>query len=297
MLPRMRRAAVPDELTRGPFTTRAAEAAGVSRSALRGRTWRRLFRDVWVHADTALDRTLWLAAARLVLPVDAVLCGGSALDALGVDVRPQDDVVVHAAFADAVPRQRPGMHLRRLRLAADEVVQVGRWLVTSPLRTAFDCARWFPPVEAVVAIDALAHARLLDLAELAGFARAHPGVRWVRRVATVVSFADARSESPMESRLRVLLVRSGLDGLVPQYVVSDASGRFVARLDLAFPRYRVAVEYDGAFHWKQRREDDRRRDAVRLLGWTVLVVSAEDYYRHPDDVIARVRTALADAAA
>jgi very-short-patch-repair endonuclease len=54
----------------------------------------------------------------------------------------------------------------------------------------------------------------------------------------------------------------------------------------------LIVEYDGAFHWEQRREDDRRREAMRALGWEVIVLSSEDYYKRRDQMLARVREAL-----
>ena len=259
--------------------------------------WRQLFRNVWIAAHLPLDRATWLAAARLVLPVDAVLCGLSAVDSYGVDVRSLDDTTVHAAFEGQVPRKRRGLLLRQLALRPEEVLKRGGWLVTTPLRTAFDCARWLPLVEAVVVIDALAHAGFFEPGELLAFAAAHPGWRWVTRVAKAATLADSRSESPMESRLRLLLVRAGLGGLHPQLNVFARDGSFVGRLDLAFEAQRVAVEYDGAWHWGQRRDDDRRRDAIRRLGWTVIVVSAEDYYKDPAGIVRRVREALADAAA
>jgi very-short-patch-repair endonuclease len=97
----------------------------------------------------------------------------------------------------------------------------------------------------------------------------------------------------MESRLRVLLVRAGIHSLRPQVVVRDAD--FTARLDLADEQLMVAAEYDGSDHWMQRREDDRRRDRLRALGWTIIVVSAEDYYSSPTGIITSVRAALAAA--
>ena len=296
ILRRVKPTRIPPRLCAGPFTTRTAADEGVSSHALRGSAWRQLFRGVWILATAPLDRATWLAAARLVLPVDAVLCGLSAADAHGVDVRQAEDVVIHAAFADGAPRQRRGMQLRQLKLEPHEVMRRDRWLVTSPLRTAFDCSRWLSLVEAVVLVDAMAHMGLITLDGLLAFASEHPGTRWVRRVATVVRYADARSESPMESRLRLLLVLAGLDGLEPQYVVRTASGSFVARVDLAYVAARVIVEYDGAWHWKQRRADDRRRDRLRGLGWTVIVVSAEDYYGDPGGVVQRVDQALRTAA-
>jgi very-short-patch-repair endonuclease len=82
----------------------------------------------------------------------------------------------------------------------------------------------------------------------------------------------------MESRVRLGLTDAGLPRPKAQWAVRDAAGGFVARLDLAYPEHTIAIEYDGAWHWKQRRQDDRRRDAARRLGWHVVVVSADDYY-------------------
>lgn len=285
----------PSALTDGPFTTSTATAAGVTRNALRGPAWRQLFRGVWIAAQLPVDRSTWLAAARLVLPVDAVLCLWSALDLLGFDLRAPDDVVVHAAFDHKPPRTRSGMQLRQLALHPTDALRRGGWLVTSPLRTAFDCARLLPFVEAVVVVDALAHAQVIGLEDLAAYAGDRPAVRSVRQVGKVLAAADRRSESPMETRLRLLLVAAGVHGLVPQWTVRTATGRFVARLDLAIPELKIAIEYDGAWHWKQRRSDDRRRDAVRGLDWTVLVFSAEDYYRHPDQLVRDVVAAIARA--
>ena len=105
------------------------------------------------------------------------------------------------------------------------------------------------------------------------------------------------TESPMETYSRLTLVEGGLPRPVAQYEVYEGEGRFVARLDLAYPELKVAVEYDGALHWAQRREDDRRRDRLRVLGWTVIVVSASDIHREPAQLVAQVSAALAARAA
>jgi very-short-patch-repair endonuclease len=81
--------------------------------------------------------------------------------------------------------------------------------------------------------------------------------------------------------------------LRPQIVVRD--GGFTARLDLADELLMVAAEYDGSDHWMQRRADDRRRDRLRALGWTVIVVSSEDYHSTPASIITSVREAMAAA--
>jgi hypothetical protein len=282
---------------RRPFTTRTAEAAGLSRHALRGSSWRQITRGVWLPSDRPVDRAVWVEAARLALPVDAVLCGPSAVSDYGVDVRPLDDLTVFVAFDGQIPRQRPGMLLRQVALRTEEVVVRGRWLVTTELRTAFDCGRWLTLAEAVVVIDAMAHAGLVEISALEPFARNHLRVRGLWQSIAAAQLADPLAESPMETRLRLVLVFNGLPRPVSQLEVFGRDGRFVARLDLAYEAYKVAVEYDGAEHWAQRRYDDRRRDALRVLGWTVLVFSAEDVYRTPLTVASRVRAALVRAGA
>jgi very-short-patch-repair endonuclease len=68
------------------------------------------------------------------------------------------------------------------------------------------------------------------------------------------------------------------------------------RLDLAYPKHRVCIEYDGAeFHTSpaQRIHDEDRRALLRQHGWTVIVVTKADLDR---DAISRwtgeIRAAL-----
>jgi hypothetical protein len=93
----------------GPFSARVAYAAGLTPHALRGSAWRQLTRGVWIAVSDPVDRQTWVDAARLVLPVDAVLSGPSAASEYGIDVRRADDLLVHVAFDRQVPRRRPGV--------------------------------------------------------------------------------------------------------------------------------------------------------------------------------------------
>ncbi len=80
---------------------------------------------------------------------------------------------------------------------------------------------------------------------------------------------------------------------VPQHTVRDDEGGFVARVDLAFPEHRLAVEYDGAWHGQagQLARDRRRPNRLTATGWRVLFVTAADL-RDPDALVARVAAAL-----
>ena len=72
-----------------------------------------------------------------------------------------------------------------------------------------------------------------------------------------------------------------------------AGGVWLARVDLAWPAFRVAVEYDGReHHGPERAEHDaRRRERLRAAGWVVLVVRNEQL-GHPFQIAVEVLTLL-----
>jgi hypothetical protein len=73
------------------------------------------------------------------------------------------------------------------------------------------------------------------------------------------------SESPQESRLRVILIGDGLPAPTPNLVIVDDAGQFLARCDLGYEEWKVAVEYDGIVHADeiQRAADATRRTLLR----------------------------------
>jgi hypothetical protein len=294
---RVRDPVVPDPLRAGPFTTAEAAAFGVSRSALRSVPWRNVFRDVWAHESVEETRQMRLAAVRLVLGRFAFVCGHTAAWLYGIDARhKQSDLVWVGCPTGSRLRTRSGCVTREITVTAADLDLLDGVLVTTPVRTAFDCARWLAPVESLVVADAMAHDGLLKPEALAAYRATHVGIRNVTRVDQTLAMLEEASESPMETRVRHLLVSAGLPRPTAQHVVRDASGKFLARLDLAYVGIKLAIEYDGAHHWEQRREDDRRRDAIRALGWTVIVVSASDYRDAPIRVVEHVRSFIRQAA-
>ena len=292
----MRSAFVPDELRNRPFTALTAAEYGVTRSGLRGSQWRNLTQGVWAHVDLPDTMANRLAAVRLVLPEGAFICGPTSSWVYGTDVQDRrGGNVWYGCQTGRGLRARAGCVFREITVAADDLQCLDGVWITTPLRTAFDCGRWLSLVEGTVVADALAHDGAFTAAELAEYTRTHRALRGVRQVDRIIELMDARSESPMETRVRLLIVLAGLPEPEPQLVVNDLRGRFVARADFGWLGAKFILEYDGAFHWEQRRDDDRRRDALRALGWTVLVVSRDDYYDNPQSIVAKVRRALRDA--
>jgi hypothetical protein len=272
-----------------PFTIEQALAARLTHAALQSAPWRQLLRGVWVHEDVADTRELRFAAVRLILPLRATVCGLTAAWLHGADVRHRDDLDIHVGFPKGTRiRNRKGLVVCQETLDPSDIVVIDGIQVTTPLRTAFDCARWLRGVERVVVLDSLTHARVTSVEELGVYIAGKRRLRNLRVAEQVLQLVDPLAESPMETRLRMLLIESGLPRPISQLNVFDSRGSFVARLDLAYERAKVAVEYDGAHHWDQRRGDDRRRDRLRELGWVVLVYSSADYYGRRTEIAPEV---------
>lgn len=192
---------------------------------------------------------------------------------------------------------RPGAVIHRSDLDADERVErEGIWL-TSELRTVLDLCRSLPLQEAVAVADSALRQELVTVEELTGALRELPAGVGRARVAHVLRLVDPQSGSVLESLCRVLLHLAGFAPEQTQLVVRTAGGRWIGRVDFAWPSARLIVETDGfAFHADRAsyRNDRRRGNALVLAGWRVLRFSWEDVVLHPDEVVEAVRQALTD---
>jgi very-short-patch-repair endonuclease len=268
-----------------PFRGSAAVAAGlVTRDCLFGPRFRRLFPDVYVPADREPNLALRSRAAAVYVGEHGVLVGYSAAELLDASCAPQD-----APAEVTVPdgrRSRPGLVVHRFRPLPAEVDLCDGVRVTTPLRTAFDLARRPDRTEAIVAIDALARGRFAP-EELLRLAAAHRGDRGLAALRRAVALADSRSGSPMETRIRVAIHRYGLPAPELQFPV----GPYL--LDLAYPKIRLAVEYDGRDHRTADRalRDLHRESYLTRRGWDVLRLRASVVH-DPREVAVRVHREL-----
>lgn len=173
---------------------------------------------------------------------------------------------------------------------ADDVPSDGR--CTGPLRTVLDCARTLPFAAGVTVADSALRLRTVDRSQLAVAALelSGPGCRRARRV---VAAADGRSESPLESVLRSLLIEANIEGFEPQVVIRD--GSFSARVDLGHRDLLIALEADSfAYHGTRTAltRDCRRHVNLTIRGWRLLRFSWEDVMFDPEWVVDVVRQAM-----
>jgi very-short-patch-repair endonuclease len=99
------------------------------------------------------------------------------------------------------------------------------------------------------------------------------------------------AESPMETRLRWLLIQAGLPR--PEVQVKLSFGR----ADLYYRSARLVIEYDGDNHRDRLVEDNRRQNALINAGFRVLRYTASDVFQRPGFIVTQVRQALVSGTA
>jgi hypothetical protein len=239
---------------------------------------------------TALD---WAYAAWLWSGRTATLVGHSAAALLGSRWVPADAPVEVAHSRRVAPR---GIMVRSDELLDHDVRTIGGITCTTAARTAYDLGRRLPLETAVIRMDALLNATAATPESVEDIAQCHRGARGVRRLRTALDLVDAGAESPQETRLRLLLVQSGLPRPVTQIPVTNEQGRVVRRIDMGWPeKWMVGVEYDGEQHFTN--PDDYAKDIERLeflasKRWTIVRVSATQLRHQRAEVVQRVRLAL-----
>lgn len=285
------RAQVPAELQSRAFTYHEAIAAGITPQMLRGQSFDRLHRGVYACATLVLTTVVRVLAALLILPPGTAATGVTALRIYGLEVG--RDRRLHFTTTRPHRRRIEGVVVhRRIRAALRRLFN--GIPVTTPEQTFVEASRSLSLVDRVIADDWLIHQALTTLDELQRFVdTVHDhGVKRARRA---MVWVRERVESPRETILRLMIVFGRLPEPEPNVPLGDPE-YFVARPDLIYLRYRVAIEYDGAYHAKNRKQRDRdikRREALEGLGWRVIVITAEGMAR-PHDVVWRVYWALRD---
>lgn len=232
-----------------------------------------------------------LRAVEERLPPGYAFSGLTAAWLLGLDMPPCQPVEV--TIGREVPiRARAGIRLRRAFLPESDVISCQGFPVTSPMRTARDLGSRADIVESVVALDMALHAGLVELSELTRYVESHAGDRGIRRLRRATQLASPLTESPMESRLRVALIRARLPSPLVQVDLHDHDGQFLGRADLYYPDCNLVIEYDGENHKERLTPDARRQNGLVNAGFHVLRFTAADL-RVPGLVASQVRRARA----
>jgi len=170
-----------------------------------------------------------------------------------------------------------GFVLHRTRLfAPGDVITRGPLRITSPLRTIIDLAASLSMDALEDALDDALRRRLVTVKQLDKRldVRGRRGVKGARNLQRLLDARDGQraKASSLQNRFRRGLKRAGLPVPLEEHPVLDSSGRFVARVDFAYPGRKIYIEVDGSHHEtrKQRQSDNARQNRLSQAGWTPL---------------------------
>lgn len=273
-----------------PFTLGEGLAAGLTPSALSRPPWIRVGSRLYCLDRGGLNAWAVLAAHGQLLPADAMFAGPTAAWMHALDLEPIQPVEVIVPPGNKL-RSRFGLKVRHCRVAAHEINEIRGMRVTALHRTLRDLCLRLPSVEALVALDMAVMSGKTNAEALGRYsilARGSPGARRMRCLIDVT----APAESPMETRLRWLLLKSGLPMPEVQVDLHDWNGRFLGRADLYYPQARLVIEFDGGIHRDKLVADDQRQNAIVGAGYVVLRFTAVDVFQRAEVVATQVRHAL-----
>ena len=283
----------------GHMRNRSAGVLSVAQAIARGISWRRLQRSDWQRVGPGqytrpheADIVTRLTAVSLRLPAGAAFAGRTAGWLHGLELPPCSPVEAIAPLSCRISA-RAGVSLRRAQLEFDEIVDVKGLPVTNPIRTVVDLAFLLPLPEAVAAADAALHQKILGVEDLELAAVSREGRQGVKRLRQVIELAEPLSESPMETRLRLVLISGGLPRPQAQAALTDRSGSLIGRADLFYPERSLVLEYDGATHKESLVEDSRRQNRLIEAGYQLLRFTGADVLNTPQALVAQVRRGLA----
>jgi hypothetical protein len=284
----------PSSLT-GPVTTAQAAVLGLQPWQLRMVGLVPVVRGVWLPDEQAGTLEGRAAAVLHVMPKGSVL---SHLTAARLRGLPLPDAAADEPVHVLVPKPA---HPRIAGVRAHLVQGLpaydlhGDLPVSPAARNWVDLAGTLDRLTAVQLGDSILFRKLSTPEEFETELRIRRPV--IRRARELYPLLDARSASPMESEVRLLLIDEGLLGFVVNVAVTDEDGGWICEPDIAWLRpLKVAIQYQGDHHRTDRKQwqrDISGEDLMREHGWILIRLVAYDLKPYRKAITAqRIRSAL-----
>lgn len=201
----------------------------------------------------------------------------------GIHLPPRSGIIVHST----------------LRLPDHHVAQRARMPCTSIERTLLDLGAVLQPLRVAFAVDDALHRGLTSVgslytcvADVCG--RGVRGCGVLRKIIGERVDISAAPESPLETIAFKMFRESHLPMPVPQFRVTDQTGRFIARVDFAYPESRLAIEchsrkwHQGKAAWDS---DAKRLSELSTIGWRVIFVTFADMTRYRQQTVDKIEAA------
>ena len=278
----------------GVITWAQLHALDVTHSLARRRVhegaWTRPHREVYVIPDLVRDPVRTSARAAMTAGPDGALAShllaGHLHRLQGLPTLVVPELVVAKATGGY---STPGLVVHRTTTVEAARRPVQGFAATSVARTVADLSPRLTLEELVSAMDSALCAGTVTQAELAEIC-----LRWARRpgvelLTRATPLAAVGSGSPLESRIRLVIIGGGLPVPALQIVVV-VNGREY-RIDMGYGDYLVAIEGDGRdpHELPEALFNDRlRQNALSNAGWLPLRFTWADVIHRPDYIVATV---------
>ena len=258
---------------------------------MRRRDFVQLVKGVWIDRS-ARDHLSLIRAALLVHPDDAYACRQSAAIVLGLPV--PDCPFAHVTVAKQEDRHYRAQIKPHVTQRPRRVIVVDGIRTTDPIATFIDCAGSLALVDLVVLGDAMVKKYKIDPDELRRACR--NSTDYYAGLARIAAYYVRKGvDSPMETRLRMLIVLAGLPEPEVNFISRWEDGSWRRRYDLCYLAIKLIVEYEGRQHAEDPEQwlsDIDRREEFDDEGFRILLVTAEGIFNDPERTLRRVRRQL-----
>lgn len=287
---------LPSGLTAAPFSVPEAIAAGVSAKQLRRTGLDRPFRGIRsLGRDLSRLEELCLAYSVHMLPTHAFSHVTAArLMGLPLPLRLEGAPELHVSAA--APGRAPQVKgVVGHRFSGGPVITHHGVRITGPELTWLSLATMLHLDDLVAVGDALVEGDCPWTSVEQLRAAIAPGTRGAVKLREAADLIRVGVRSRPETHLRLRIIRAGLpEPTVSHPVWVPALGRHL-HPDLAWPAWKVGMEYEGDGHRTDRwqfRHDIGRVEALVDIDWSLSRISAEDVYANLTRTLARARLRL-----
>lgn len=193
------------------------------------------------------------------------------------------------------------LRVHRMReMSMDDIVSIDGQYCLAPSLVWRQMVRFLSIEETVMLAESLERHRAVSFSDL-GATVADRRIPYDAMARSTLLLVQAGTDSTMESKLRISLLRYGIWGFRTNYIVDGmrfSSGRPFT-LDLALPELKIGIEYNGSHHrndYHQSQNDEMKCDLLRQLGWKIFTVNygniANDFAL--SELAARIGRAIAE---
>lgn len=265
-------------------------------TALRSGRLRRIQRGIYLPRKVELTPLVMARAALLSSGAAGAVPSHATAARVHHIVVPEEHRVQHVTVNRAQRRRnRRDLHFHTRSISCGEVQRYSGLPVTTVARTLADLTSSLDRLPAVWALDDALRRKLCTKADVIAVIERWRGGAGCPQAGERLEEADGMAESILETAGRLVLRDRRVPLPLAQYSLRTTDGTVIARLDGAYLREKVALEFDGADpHGLPEAvfRDRWRQNHLPELGWMVLRFTWWDVMRDPDGVAATVQRTL-----